>query len=165
MADNNPENRDPITDAPGAHPVGTGIGAAIGGAAAGAAIIGTAAAGPVGAAVGAAAGAIVGGLGGKAVAEYYDPTLVDDYWRDRYTSEPYYQTGMSYDDYAPAYRLGAEARSLNRDSTFERAEARLAEQYDRIKEKSRLQWEHAKHAVRAGWHRGDEEKIIGLDRH
>ena len=30
-------NLDPITDAPGAHPVGTGVGAALGGAAAGAA--------------------------------------------------------------------------------------------------------------------------------
>ena len=42
------ENRDPITGAPGAHPVGTGIGAAAGGVAAGAAA-GTVAAGPIGA--------------------------------------------------------------------------------------------------------------------
>ena len=39
-------NRDPITDAPGAHPVGTGVGALLGGAAAGAGT-GTVA-GPVG---------------------------------------------------------------------------------------------------------------------
>ena len=48
-------NRDPITGAPGAHPVGTGVGAAAGGAAAGAAI-GTVA-GPIGTAIGMAAGA------------------------------------------------------------------------------------------------------------
>jgi phage tail tape-measure protein len=67
-------NRDPITGAPGAHPVGVGLGAAAGGIAAGAAA-GTVAVGPVGTVVGAAVGAIAGGLGGKAVAEHFDPTL------------------------------------------------------------------------------------------
>ncbi|CAN5624008.1 hypothetical protein BH09PSE5_BH09PSE5_41180 [soil metagenome] len=66
------ENRDPISDEPGAHPVGTGVGAAAGGVAVGAAI-GTIA-GPIGTAVGAAVGAVVGGLAGKAVAETIDPT-------------------------------------------------------------------------------------------
>jgi outer membrane lipoprotein SlyB len=70
-------NADPITGAPGAHPVGVGLGAAaggvVGGIAAGAAV-GTVAAGPVGTVVGTAVGAIAGGLGGKAVAEHFDPT-------------------------------------------------------------------------------------------
>ena len=35
MYDRNDANRDPITNEPGAHPVGTGLGAALGGAAAG----------------------------------------------------------------------------------------------------------------------------------
>ena len=71
-------NRDPITGAPGAHPVGVGLGAAAGGIAGGiaaGAAVGTVAAGPVGTAVGAAVGAIAGGLGGKAVAEKLDPTV------------------------------------------------------------------------------------------
>ena len=67
-------NRDPITGASGAHPVGVGLGAAVGGIAAGAAA-GTLAAGPIGTVVGAAAGAVAGGLGGKAVAEHFDPTV------------------------------------------------------------------------------------------
>src|SRR6185312_682607 len=94
-------NRDPITGEPGAHPVGTGVGAAAGGMAAGAAV-GTAA-GPVGTAVGAAAGAIAGGLAGKAVAEHYDPTAEDAYWRQNFEREPYFQKGMTYEDYGPAY--------------------------------------------------------------
>ncbi|MGZ5139155.1 MAG: hypothetical protein ACXWCX_15260, partial [Burkholderiales bacterium] len=77
------ENRDPITGAPGAHPIGTGLGAAAGGIAAGAAA-GTLAAGPIGTAIGAAAGAIAGGLAGKAVAEHFDPTAEEAYWRDTY---------------------------------------------------------------------------------
>ena len=70
-------NADPITGAPGAHPVGVGLGAAAGGVAGGiaaGAAVGTVAAGPVGTVVGAAVGAIAGGLGGKAVAEHFDPT-------------------------------------------------------------------------------------------
>ena len=82
-------NRDPLTGTPGSHPVGTGIGAAAGGVAAGAAA-GTLAAGPVGTVIGAAVGAIAGGLAGKAVAEKLDPTVVDAYWKDRYSSEPYF---------------------------------------------------------------------------
>src|ERR1051325_7144059 len=56
-------NRDPITGAPGAHPVGTGLGAAAGGAATGAAI--GSVAGPVGTAAGIVVGAGAGGVGGK----------------------------------------------------------------------------------------------------
>ena len=53
-------NRDPLTGAPGAHPVGVGLGTAAGGMAAGAAA--GAVAGPVGAVAGAVVGGIVGGL-------------------------------------------------------------------------------------------------------
>jgi outer membrane lipoprotein SlyB len=69
-------NLDPITGAPGAHPVGVGLGAAVGGIAAGAAA-GTIAVGPLGTVVGAAVGAIAGGLGGKSVAEHFDPTVAE----------------------------------------------------------------------------------------
>src|SRR5262245_14757859 len=77
--DDTDANRDPITGAPGAHPVGTGVGAA-GGAAAGAAI-GAVTGGPVGAAIGVAVGGIAGGLAGKGAAELANPTVEDDYWR------------------------------------------------------------------------------------
>ena len=66
-------NRDPISGALGAHPVGTGVGAAAGGVVAGAAV--GSVVGPVGTAVGAAVGAVAGGLAGKGVAETIDPTF------------------------------------------------------------------------------------------
>src|SRR5512133_3497715 len=90
-------NRDPITDEPGAHPVGTGIGAA-GGAMAGAAA-GTIG-GPIGVAVGGVVGAVVGGLAGKAAGEAVNPTAEEAHWRENYVREPYYETGRSFDDYA-----------------------------------------------------------------
>src|SRR4051812_41815570 len=76
------ENRDPISGARGAHPVGTGLGAAAGGAATGAAI--GSVAGPVGTVAGIAAGAVIGGLVGKGVAEHVNPTEEHEYWRDNY---------------------------------------------------------------------------------
>ena len=99
-------NLDPISGAPGAHPVGTGLGAALGGAAAGAAT-GTVA-GPAGTVIGAAVGAIIGGLAGKGVAEAIDPTVEAAYWRDNFANRPYVENGSSYDDYGPAYGYGVD---------------------------------------------------------
>jgi len=145
-------NPDPITGAPGAHPVGVGIGAAAGGIAAGAAA-GTLAAGPIGTVVGAAVGAVIGGMGGKAVAEHFDPTVEEQYWRGAYNTEPYYNSEYGFDDYAPAYRLGGEARDRYRDSRFEDVERDLADEYRRTRGTSNLEWDDARDATRAAWSR------------
>ncbi len=147
-------NLDPITDAPGAHPVGTGFGAALGGAAAGAAA--GAFGGPVGAVAGAVVGAVAGGLGGKAVAEQINPTAEEAYWREQYTREPYYDATRSYDDYAPAYRLGLYGRS-NYTGSFDDAQNDLAVYWDSRKESSSLSWPDAEAASRAAWMRADEQ--------
>lgn len=115
-------NPDPITGAPGSHPVGTGIGAAAGGATGvGAAIAigaaGGSVAGPIGTAIGAIAGAVVGGLAGKAVGEAHDPTEDDTYWREQHKTRPYVQATHDYDrDLAPAYRFGSHiGRNVHND--------------------------------------------------
>src|SRR5688500_6400685 len=106
------DNRDPITGAPGSHPIGTGVGAAAAGAAGAASGsvvpgVGTA----IGGAVGAVVGAVGGGLAGKAVAESINPTAEDAYWRENYKNRTYYESNYTYDEYAPAYRYGWESRS------------------------------------------------------
>ena len=152
IRDKKPEaNRDPITGAPGAHPVGTGLGAIAGGAATGAAV-GTVA-GPVGTLIGTAAGAIVGGLAGKGVAEHFDPTAEEAYWSKQYEREPYYEKGLTYDDYAPAYRLGYESRARYAGRTFDSVDADLARDYESRRGKSKLEWSRAKQASRAAWDR------------
>jgi uncharacterized protein (TIGR02284 family) len=150
MADEKSMNLDPITNAPGAHPVGTGVGAAVGGAAAGAAA--GAFGGPVGAVAGAVVGAVAGGLGGKAVAESINPTAEEAYWRDNYNREPYYEPGRTYDDYAPAYRLGLHGRT-GYEGNFEDVESRLASDWDSKRESSTLTWAQARAASRAAWDR------------
>ena len=107
--DDNPANRDPITGAPGSHPVGTAARTTSGGVAG--AAIGTAVGGPVGGAVGAAVGAVAGGLAGHAAGEAVNPSVEDIYWRQAHIREPYYRKDFTYDDYGPAYRTGWEGAS------------------------------------------------------
>ena len=142
-------NRDPLTGAPGAHPVGVGVGAALGGAAAGAAT-GTVA-GPVGTIVGAAVGAIAGGLAGKGVAESVDPTIEDAYWRENYATRDYVTSGRSYDDYGPAYGYGVNR--YDADRSFEDVEPELAEGWMGSRGQSTLSWGEASPAARDAWNR------------
>ena len=144
-------NRDPITGAPGAHPVGTGVGAAAGGMAAGAAV-GTVA-GPVGTVIGAAVGAVVGGLAGKGIAEQIDPTVETAYWRENYVSRPYVTKGATFDDYGPAYQYGVDNYSKYPGKKFDQVESELSRDWQRAKGKSSLTWEHAKHAAKDSWQR------------
>lgn len=153
MADNRntgrDSNPDPITGAPGSHPIGTGVGAA-GGGAAGAAI--GSVAGPIGTAIGAIVGAVAGGLAGKGVGEMVDPTGEENYWRENHSSRPY-AAGSSYDEYAPAYRMGWESSQRFKGDTFDQAEPNLRTDWDRAKGKSKLSWDKAKMAVRDAWDR------------
>lgn len=145
----NTANRDPLSGAPGAHPVGVGVGAAAGGMAAGAAV-GTVA-GPVGTIVGAAVGAIVGGLAGKGVAESIDPTAEDAYWRENYASRDYVSADRSYDEYGPAYGYGVSRYEGER--SFEDVEPELAEGWPGARGRSTLAWGDASPAVRDAWQR------------
>ena len=151
IPDKGSANRDPITGAPGAHPVGTGIGAAAGGMAAGAAV--GSVAGPVGTAVGAAVGAVVGGLAGKGIAEKIDPTIEEAYWRENYVSRPYVNKGSTFDDYGPAYMYGVDNYSRYQGRKFEDVESELGRDWQRAKGKSRLAWDEAKYATKDSWHR------------
>jgi hypothetical protein len=151
-------NPDPITGAPGSHPVGTGLGAAAGGAATGAAV-GTFA-GPVGTGIGAAVGAVVGGLAGKGVAEKINPTAEEAYWREEHVRQPYSQ-GRSYDDFGPAYRAGYEgyAEYGPAGASFEEREADLRKRYESGYPK--LSWENARPASRAAWERLERQRRTG----
>jgi uncharacterized protein (TIGR02284 family) len=154
-------NRDPITDEPGAHPVGTGLGAVAGGAVVGAAA--GALAGPAGALVGAVAGAVAGGLGGKAAAEAVNPTAEESYWRGAYTNETYVESGRTFDDYGPAYRLGWGGRD-SYSGDFDAVEPSLAADWEQKRAGSSLSWPQARPATRAAWNRIDAARAdSGVD--
>jgi uncharacterized protein (TIGR02284 family) len=149
---NGEPNRDPLTGAPGAHPVGTGVGAT-GGALAGAAA--GSLAGPVGTVVGLVAGAVVGGLGGKAAAESVNPTMEDAYWRENYANQDYVVAGRPYDDYGPAYEMGWTGRA-ERGTDFNAVEPAMATEWETRRGNSTLAWSEARPATLAAWDRADE---------
>jgi hypothetical protein len=152
----NDYKRDPNDkkDHPGAK---AGTGAVVGGVTGGVAGGATAGAlaggmtGPAGAVVGAAVGAVVGAVAGRRMRA--DPAVEDAYWRDNYSSRPYVSQGTSYDDYAPAYRYGADSYSRYPDRSFDDVEPELGRDWGSARGTSSLEWEHAKHASRDAWHR------------
>ena len=150
-SEKNDANRDPITNAPGSHPVGTGLGAA-GGGATGAAI-GAAVGGPVGLVAGAAIGGIAGGLAGKGAGEMVNPTVEDRYWSDNYSASTYVSHGTPYREYAPAYKYGWDSQTRYAGQRFEDVEDKLEPGWKNAKGDSKLDWNKAKSAVRDAWHR------------
>lgn len=154
-------NRDPITGAPGAHPVGVGAGAASAGAAG--AAIGGVVGGPVGAVVGAAIGAVSGGLAGKGAAESVNPTVEDEYWRKNYSARPYAGSG-SYDDFKPAYQYGWESFSRYRGRKFDEVEPDLRRDWEKTKSNTRLGWDKARAATRDAWDRVERATPGNIDK-
>ncbi len=144
------ENRDPLSGALGAHPVGAGVGAT-GGGLAGAAI--GAVGGPIGAGIGIVAGAVVGGLAGKAAAEGIDPTVEETYWRTNFGSRPYVTKGESYDSYEAAYKTGYENQGRYKGRQFDDVEIDLRTDYEGRVGASGMGWDKAKYAARDAWQR------------
>ena len=145
------ENRDPISGAPGAHPIGTGVGAVLGGAAVGAAA-GTVV-GPVGTVVGTAVGAVVGGLAGKGIAEAIDPTRELAYWQRNHETRPYADEGGTFDEYGPAYAYGAASFTKHRGHSFKDVETDLSRDWVASRGKSTLEWDRARPAAQDAWDR------------
>jgi hypothetical protein len=144
-------NADPISNAPGAHPIETGIGAAVVGAVAGAGA--GLAAGPVGTALGAAIGAVAGGYAGKSVGEYIDPTTEDRWLRDNFTSRPYVEPGVPFEEYEPAYRYGGEAECRHGGCGFDQIEGELEQDWNSRMDERSMRWNRARDAVKDGYDR------------
>ena len=87
------------------------------------------------------------------LAHAVDHDREDAYWREAHMRESYYNPQYSYDDYAPAYRMGWESRAKYDGGTFEQYERAFRNDWETSRGGSRLGWEEAQHAVRAGWHR------------
>jgi uncharacterized protein (TIGR02284 family) len=82
------------------------------------------------------------------------PNSEADYWREIYSSEPYYESGRRFEDYGPAYELGWVSYALY-GGEFEAADRVMANDWDVRKGVSTLSWEQARPASRAGWQRAE----------
>ena len=143
-------NADPITHAPGSHPIETGIGAAAAGIATGMAA--GAVAGPMAAAIGVAVGAVAGGYAGKGVGELIDPTTDDHWLRDNFKSRPYVDEGDSFEDFNPAFRYGALAEAKYGDAGIDLMDQQLQSDWEESKD-NKMPWTKAKGAVRDAYDR------------
>lgn len=163
------ENRDPITDAKGAHPLGAGVGAAAGGAATGAAV--GSFAGPIGTAVGVVVGGLVGGYIGKGVAEKIDPTEEHAYWRENYSDRDYVDVDGDEDEaydkqYGPAYQYGWESLSREHEKSkgkprkFDEVESELGESWKQHRNDNDLKWDDAKPATKDAY---DRVYLVAVD--
>ncbi len=151
-------NEDAITGEPGSHPVGTGVGAALGGAAAGAAA--GLAAGPVGTVAGAVIGCVAGGYAGKAIAESYDPTVEDAYWRDQYTARPYYNESYPYEHYQPAYQSGWESFDADADDDWTTREAIARQRWENEGGAEYMTWDEARPAAMDAYDRLHSQRKV-----
>jgi hypothetical protein len=145
-----PRNPDPITNAPGSHPIETGIGAAVGGAASGFAV--GMAGGPVGAVVGAiVGGAAAGGLAGKGIGELIDPTTEDNWIREALRGEPENLTEEEMAAARRAFRYGLAAQSRFPGRTFRDVEDDLRAGWEASGETT--PWRKVWKSARAGFDR------------
>ena len=96
-----------------------------------------------------------GSASGRGIADMLDPAGEQAYWRENYTTQPYYEAGFTYDDYHPGYRTGWEGRARYEGRSFDDVERELRAAYGRNSRGSRLGWDRNRHAARAAWNRFD----------
>ena len=144
----NINNRDPISNKAGSHPVGAGIGTAAGaaiGAAAGSVV------GPIGTVGGGLIGGIAGWLEGRVIAESVNPTAEETYWRQNFSHSPHFDRKYKWEDYRPAYTVGYSSYAAGRK--FSDVEPELEESWEDIRGESRMTWDEARPASEAAWNR------------
>jgi hypothetical protein len=96
---------------------------------------------------------VAGGLGGKAAAEAVNPTVEDEWWRERYGSRPYARADVPYETYRPAYQYGWQARMMHGDATWSEIEPNLEAGWMAARGDSKLEWSDARHAAKDAWDR------------
>lgn len=101
------------------------------------------------------AGAHPLGSGTKA-AEAVSPAAEEQYWRETFVREAFYEQGRSWGYYAPAFRAGWEGRVRHDGRSFEDAEPALIAGYNVSKSDRYPDWQAVRSAAKAAWDRVDQ---------
>ena len=75
------------------------------------------------------------------------------YWRDSYSSSPFYRDGMEFPDYEPAIKLGINVFLRSHGRCFDDLKEQLGESYARTRGKAPIDWSEASIAAGAAWQR------------
>lgn len=127
----------------------TGASALLGGALLGA--VGYLAGGPAGLVIGVVAGVAAGALLGNRMAVAADPDDSAARFEEFYRSMAYYQPGMEWEDYQPAYRYGLETWRTRGAQPFTSAEPEMGARWLKVRGRSRLTWGQARGPVEHVW--------------
>jgi uncharacterized protein (TIGR02284 family) len=84
------------------------------------------------------------------------------YWRDKHTSELYFEEGRHFEDYSPAYEIGW-AGYHDYGGEFDIADCVMATDWTVRKGVSSLLWEQARAASRAAWQRAENAREFTTD--
>ena len=84
------------------------------------------------------------------------------YWRDAYTSEPYFEEGRHFEDYSPAYEIGWIGYH-DYGGEFDTADCVMATDWTVRKGISSLSWDQARAASRAAWQRAENAREFTTD--
>ena len=76
---------------------------------------------------------------------------VSDYWRERFSAEPYYDSDLAFEDYEPGYRFAYNEAGKHRGKRWEDVEPTLRTDWDRFEGRGQSTWENVKDSVRDAW--------------
>jgi hypothetical protein len=77
----------------------------------------------------------------------------EEHWRKEHPNQPYADKNRPYDDYAAAYRVGAEGVEKYQGRSYDDVEHSLASDYAHADAGSAIPWDTVRPAVRAAWDR------------
>ena len=75
------------------------------------------------------------------------------FWREHFRHFPFFQPGLEFSDYVPAFKLGINMFLRSRGRGFDEQRDQLAVAYQRTRGDSRLDWQEACAATAAAWER------------
>ena len=81
----------------------------------------------------------------------------EEYWRKHHASQPHASENTTYEHFASAYRVGAEAVQKYPGKEFHEIETDVALDYEKHEVGSALPWDHVRGASKAAW-----AKVSGL---
>jgi hypothetical protein len=82
-----------------------------------------------------------------------DWKYAEAHWREQHAKQSYARKDLSFEHYAPAYRLGHEAAITHSGKKFEEIEDDLALNYEKADAAEPLPWDTVRPAVKAEWDR------------
>lgn len=82
-----------------------------------------------------------------------DMEAEERYWREHHHTQPHATQGTTYEHFAPAYRVGAEAATKYPGKEFDEIQDEVALDYQKHQAGEALPWDHVRGASRAAWAR------------